>query len=605
MLVKFLKRLQKKGILSMRFMMILTLITVFVASIGISYLVKNETTRINQEMEKLYSDVAELYVGNVNNKIDSYITAMGVVSINNTVRENIFRTDVTDMDLQALGNTLRQSINEIVYYLYKQNEVVSHKIYTYLPITGYPLYEVADIKETKWFQTLASEKNTWWYQYSSVTNSKHISLAGSIESFNIQTDHMEPGYSCQVITIDTNTLFESEVHYGAKVFIFDNESKELVYNSSLKNISNGSKLSEQVEEMYRNAVAGVNTYDNIKVIDSEGNKASYSIAVRQIGKIDATAFLVFVPQKNRASDKLWISYGIAAVSFTLMAILIGYNWLYRKRLNTLIGRMDSFDEKSIYLISPMGGNDELGRLDRHLLMMQGRIHTLIQEEYMAHIQMVTAKQEALMTCINPHFLYNTLNIISAMACMEGADCAADMIGSLSDMFRYSSDVSRDEVLLEEELKNISDYLYIQGLRYQDVFHYQLMVPDELMRSRVPKIILQPLVENVFKHAFKNQITHEKAACKLLIWAEKKEQKLIIHIEDNGSGIGADRLDWIKNHLKQEYYPKITTISEGGSIGIQNTHNRIRLKYGADYGISIDSRGENMGSIVSIIVPYHV
>ena len=434
MLVKFLKRLQKKGILSMRFMMILTLITVFVASIGISYLVKNETTRINQEMEKLYSDVAELYVGNVNNKIDSYITAMGVVSINNTVRENIFRTDVTDMDLQALGNTLRQSINEIVYYLYKQNEVVSHKIYTYLPITGYPLYEVADIKETKWFQTLASEKNTWWYQYSSVTNSKHISLAGSIESFNIQTDHMEPGYSCQVITIDTNTLFESEVHYGAKVFIFDNESKELVYNSSLKNISNGSKLSEQVEEMYRNAVAGVNTYDNIKVIDSEGNKASYSIAVRQIGKIDATAFLVFVPQKNRASDKLWISYGIAAVSFTLMAILIGYNWLYRKRLNTLIGRMDSFDEKSIYLISPMGGNDELGRLDRHLLMMQGRIHTLIQEEYMAHIQMVSAKQEALMTCINPHFLYNTLNIISAMACMEGADCAADMIGSLSDMF---------------------------------------------------------------------------------------------------------------------------------------------------------------------------
>lgn len=133
--------------------------------------------------------------------------------------------------------------------------------------------------------------------------------------------------------------------------------------------------------------------------------------------------------------------------------------------------------------------------------MQERIHTLIREEYASELEKIKSQNEALISCINPHFLYNTLNSISAMATMEGANNVVDMVESLSSMFRYSSDTAWYFVPIRQEIRNIYDYLHIQSVRYGNLFQYRVEIESALQEQLVPKQILQPVVENVFKHAF--------------------------------------------------------------------------------------------------------
>ena len=188
--------------------------------------------------------------------------------------------------------------------------------------------------------------------------------------------------------------------------------------------------------------------------------------------------------------------------------------------------------------------------------------------------------------INPHFLYNTLEAITGIAVVEGQDRIKTMTRALSSIFRYSIKGS-SEVPLSEEIRMIESYVRIQQFRFADRFSVHYELSDEALAYRVPKMILQPLVENAVYHGFEPTLRQGE------LWIRGRvdgEGALVVRIEDNGMGISREVLE----ELQRTIAAPASGLQEPGeqkSIGLVNVHNRIQLIFGAGSGLRINSKAD--------------
>lgn len=234
---------------------------------------------------------------------------------------------------------------------------------------------------------------------------------------------------------------------------------------------------------------------------------------------------------------------------------------------------------------------EVGELGKSLNVMIDKINELIDQVTIEQIRLRDAELELLQAQINPHFLYNTLDAIVWLAEAGDHKKVVSMVGSLSDFFRTSLSKGKDVLSLKEELVHVRSYLEIQQIRYQDILEYDINVPEELYSCMIPKITLQPIVENALYHGIKNK----RGMGKINIEGAIEDNACIITIVDNGKGMDEDRLKLIRN--------KIAHIdNESNEIyGLSNVNERIQLKFGSEFGIKIYSRfGE--GTTVKIYLP---
>ena len=206
-------------------------------------------------------------------------------------------------------------------------------------------------------------------------------------------------------------------------------------------------------------------------------------------------------------------------------------------------------------------------------------------------QLRKAEFELLQAQINPHFLYNTLDAIVWSAEAGNQKQVIDMVGSLSDFFRTSLNKGKEIVTVREDLHHVRSYLEIQQIRYLDILSYEIHVPEELYDYKVPKITLQPLVENALYHGIKNK----RGGGKIVVLGWDDVDSYYIQVKDNGIGMTKERLDEIRNALK-EAVPK-----ENVLYGLYNVNERIRLNLGEGYGIEIESKYEE-GTKVTLHLP---
>ena len=167
-----------------------------------------------------------------------------------------------------------------------------------------------------------------------------------------------------------------------------------------------------------------------------------------------------------------------------------------------------------------------------------------------------------------------------------------MVGSLSEFFRMSLNQGKDIVTIKEELQHIRSYLEIQQMRYQDILEYEIDIPQELFDDRIPKITIQPLVENALYHGIKNK----RGGGKIQISGRVENECAVVQIRDNGIGITPERLKQIIDGMVN----KIPT--ESDIYGLYNVNERIQLDFGEKYGITIDSTHME-GTCVSVFVPH--
>lgn len=235
---------------------------------------------------------------------------------------------------------------------------------------------------------------------------------------------------------------------------------------------------------------------------------------------------------------------------------------------------------------------EVSMLSDSLNTMIDKINELLDQVTKEQVRLRKAEFEVLQSQINPHFLYNTLDAITWLAESGEQKKVVSMVGSLSEFFRTALNGGRDIITIEEELQHVRSYLEIEQVRYQDILRYEISVPEELNKYLIPKITIQPLVENALYHGIKNK----RGPGMILIKAKKEKDFFNIQIEDNGIGIEEERLEQVRAGIRD----KVLT---GKDIyGLYNVNERIRLNFGEQYGIFIESvHGEK--TVVSVILPY--
>lgn len=202
-----------------------------------------------------------------------------------------------------------------------------------------------------------------------------------------------------------------------------------------------------------------------------------------------------------------------------------------------------------------------------------------------------AEFELLQAQINPHFLYNTLDAIVWSAEAGNQKQVVKMVGSLSDFFRSSLNKGKELVSIREELSHVRSYLEIQQIRYQDILSYDIDVPQELYDNEIPKITVQPVVENALYHGIKNR----RGGGKILVTGTVADKDYCIIVSDDGMGMDKDHLEEIRAELSGN------SKGNGKIYGLYNVNERIKLFYGEEYGISIDSEYEK-GTTVTIRLP---
>ncbi|WP_379134518.1 sensor histidine kinase [Paenibacillus sp. sgz500958] len=244
-----------------------------------------------------------------------------------------------------------------------------------------------------------------------------------------------------------------------------------------------------------------------------------------------------------------------------------------------------------------GGTDEIADLGQSYNIMLDQIKRLLEQNIWEQQQLQKAELRTLQAQINPHFLYNTLDSIVWMAEAGKNDSVIQLVKALSQLFRISLNSGRDWVLIQTELAHAQSYLIIQQMRYRDILEYRIDVAAELQEYPILKMTLQPLIENALYHGIKNK--RGKGLIIIGGYAEG-DSSVVLTVTDNGIGISPDRLAYLREQLNHPIEAEETELSEGG-FGLRNVHQRLRLYFGEEYGVELNST-EGQGTQIFVRIP---
>ncbi|MEK4882055.1 MULTISPECIES: sensor histidine kinase [Paenibacillus] len=301
----------------------------------------------------------------------------------------------------------------------------------------------------------------------------------------------------------------------------------------------------------------------------------------------------------QAIMEIRIYAGILASIVTLITTAFLYVMLrsYNYRVKRLSRHMQKVSNEKFELIRIDEGQDEIGGLIRNFNRMTTTINSLINDVYKLEIQKnnlemerVRAELNFLQSQMNPHFLFNTLNAILVVCTKNNYSDVTDIIKSLSKLLRRLLSWKEDLVTLEEEMTFIEMYLKIEKFRFRDKFDYQFEIDEQSLQYKIPKLSMQPLVENSCKHGL--QAIEGLGVIKVKTLVE--EGRLKVTVSDNGKGIEPEKLQELLGNVQNE-------ASSGTNIGIRNVYRRLELYYEDQVRFDISSVPDE-GTIVTFDIP---
>ncbi len=302
------------------------------------------------------------------------------------------------------------------------------------------------------------------------------------------------------------------------------------------------------------------------------------------------------PLKTFMQPILQSRYLMYSFVIVLGLLVIVYTFLtYRRVLaptQKLINAMQNVSKGNFDFEIDVKGNDEFSFMYHQFNRMTSKINTLVNEVYIEKLKQQQVQLKLLQSQINPHFLYNCLNMNYQMAKSGNVEGASEMSLYLGRYFRYATKSNKDIVTMKEELENVETYLKIQKIQYEDKFEYEFRVPEHLANVEVPRLSIQPIVENAFVHGIE---ADEKTSNHLVIYTEIQDHVLLLIVENDGKTPSDSDIERIQGSLA------VMNIEESG-VGLNNTHWRLRLKYGEQAGLHMEPR-KGGGTKVFIHIPY--
>ncbi|NIK76609.1 two-component system sensor histidine kinase YesM [Paenibacillus castaneae] len=299
---------------------------------------------------------------------------------------------------------------------------------------------------------------------------------------------------------------------------------------------------------------------------------------QRIEKVKKTILIIFIV--------LFVSILLITVSFA-NGITEPIERLNSKMKRVQLGHFEYIEEPNERALAM----DEVGQMHRNFRIMVERINELIHENYVKQLTIRDTEFKALQAQINPHFLYNTLESINWTAKLSNQTRISQMVEALGSLLRTSINLKEPLIPLGKELDIISHYVTIQKFRFDERLDFQLDVPDKVLFCSIPKLSLQPLVENAINYGLEQMID----TCTIKIHSYIKDDLLFVSVEDNGPGMEQQMVVQLLNGEVK---------TKGSGLGLKNIEDRIKLLYGEAYGLMVESE-PNKGTKVTLMLPYEM
>lgn len=298
-------------------------------------------------------------------------------------------------------------------------------------------------------------------------------------------------------------------------------------------------------------------------------------------------------QSAMIKNTIMLMVVVVILSLSLLVFLLIYSRKLSRRvvdpIDRICERLEAIGKSDKLVFEPVQADvDEVQLLSDGIENMVGRLKRQIQMNIEQEKQRRRTELALLQEQVNPHFLYNTLDTIIWLIESGEISGAVKMVGSLSNYFRFSLSRGKNVITLAEEEQHIRSYLEIQQMRYRDLMEYEISIPDQLKNFILPKLTLQPLVENALYHGIKNR--RRKGFIRLA--GRAQGDCLILEVEDDGPGMTAERLAEVRASLAE---------GKREGFGMITVHQRIQIMFGPEYGLAVEST-HDVGTKVIVTIP---
>ena len=526
--------------------------------------------------------------------LDRYFDSMEAAMRNILSNEEVYKVAVGSIE----GDTV---FRQKAYY----NAFIKRIGYIRLlsPIDGIRLYVKSDrpyiINDEEIFSLNAVENSEWYKNLRTEKNSRHWIIPNYIKEPDgegsrffsylgviYRPDALSEPLAVLRIDIDKDKIEEllQRIKFNSETSVLLTGGENIVYGFS----GNGEKIS----------------VDELSKLQEEQDESNWTfVKYNSLKYIFRTEMLnandwyltSLVPQSSilQKQQILYLTllitlFGIALISYGLAYSTIKSSLKRIFILNKEMKRVESGDLS--HKIKPEG-SDEIGELMSSFQAMTLRMEEMIDEKYRMGKEVKNAELKALQAQINPHFLYNSLDLVNCLAIQHDVPEIADMINSLVEFYKLSLNRGQEILSLYDELRHVQTYVRIQNMRFEKKIRLEIIEEPWMKKYAILKIILQPLVENSIMHGI---LEKEDSRGEIKISSALKDNRIYITIEDDGVGMS---LNQIENLLKETNEVQ----HRGSGYGVKNINERIKLYYGADYGLVFESR-ENKGTTVTVSIP---
>ena len=354
-------------------------------------------------------------------------------------------------------------------------------------------------------------------------------------------------------------------------------------------------------------IAALNQYSNsgsIESFDAEQIKNSgHMLLSRDLSDFGLTLYGSY---DMKSISQEFQSSRIHSIFLAAISILFALGCVYlvagniNRRLDHLVTQADEIAQG--HFVKKVGQNtaqDEFGVLEKSMDCMSAQLEELIEREYKAQVQQAQLEREtnqarflALQSQVNPHFMFNALESIRLKARVKGETETAQMIKYMAKMFRNLIEWEDNIITVREEIAFLDEFLHIQEYRFEDEFSYEIHVQEEAYECKIPKMILQPLVENACVHGL--EAIEDKRWVGIDVSVDFTKNKLLLRVEDNGGGMTPEKLAQLTASFQ-------AADAKGKSVGLKNVYRRLALYYGERMTFEIESV-VGKGTICRISIP---
>lgn len=531
---------------------------------GLVWYNQTRTILMKQEKSSIENYLTQA-VSNMDNQLRIYNNLSDYIAFNQQISHVVSHEYDSYYDMyNQFSNVLDPMLASLKYFhsdinqitIYTKNNVVKHNT-TLAPIT--------EIENEDWYKIIKGNNDIHWFV--SQDEKKVFCVR------NILT--LENNYEVGVlyVQVDYEKLFESfkqmnDSNYG--IFIMDELGDNIFNFDQFEDLNKSRKMTF---DEFNKGIGKENIY-TIVTAHSVNNNWTVSLYKPQKLIYESTNFMI---TGNVIAIMLLIVFSIIITSVLSKVMVSG--------LEKLRANMEEVEKGNMEITVKSNNEDEVGALIRGFEKMIIQIKALIEDVYESRLIQKDYEMKALQAQINPHFLYNSLSLINWMALETDQEDISKITLSLSTFYRTALNKGKNILRVRDEIKNMRSYLDIQLMMHDYEFDVDVQVEEDILDYNILNLILQPLIENAINHGIDLK-TNGRGCIKII--GEKQNDEIVLIVSDNGVGMSNEQAESILTNKSNGY-------------GVKNVNERIKLYYGEQYQLKIESE-IGIGTKVKVTIP---